>query len=278
LLRAQPEWLGFFLKYGKRSNRELEYMLTEEYPLCMALTIGILAGMGPDSTAPFVDMVVRECQRQYGAKVEMDFPPMFIYTCPTPVYLGKPLEHDKVEAAIRFGLQRLANTGVAFVAMPCNTAHLYHAQLQRSIAVPLLNMVMLAVDALPARAKRPAVLAIGPTFGSGLYQDLIRQRGLLPVESDGLGDSVEEVVLAVKSGKGLERPRELWSKLLARVKREGADCAILACTDLNRARFTGDDRDLSVVDATECLAQATIRHWLARRDGKAITASPSAMR
>jgi len=29
--------------------------------------IGILAGMGPRSTAPFVDMLVDECQRQYGA-------------------------------------------------------------------------------------------------------------------------------------------------------------------------------------------------------------------
>ncbi len=30
----------------------------------MAKLIGILAGMGPHSTAPFISMVVDECQRQ----------------------------------------------------------------------------------------------------------------------------------------------------------------------------------------------------------------------
>lgn len=32
--------------------------------------IGILAGMGPRSTAPFIDLVVNECQLQYGAKYD----------------------------------------------------------------------------------------------------------------------------------------------------------------------------------------------------------------
>ena len=29
--------------------------------------MGILAGMGPHSTAPFLELVIAECQRQYGA-------------------------------------------------------------------------------------------------------------------------------------------------------------------------------------------------------------------
>ena len=45
--------------------------------------IGILAGMGPRSTAPFVDMLVDACQRQYGARYDIDFPPMLIYALPT---------------------------------------------------------------------------------------------------------------------------------------------------------------------------------------------------
>jgi protein-disulfide isomerase len=37
-------------------------------------SIGILAGMGLHSTGPFIDMVVSECQRQYGARDDIDFP------------------------------------------------------------------------------------------------------------------------------------------------------------------------------------------------------------
>ena len=48
--------------------------------------IGILAGMGPRSTAPFVDLVVSECRNQYGARHDIDFPPMMILSWPTPFF------------------------------------------------------------------------------------------------------------------------------------------------------------------------------------------------
>ena len=74
-----------------------------------AKTIGILAGMGPRSTAPFVDLVVDECQRQYGAVDDEEFPPMMIYALPAPFYLDRALDHAALRAAITAGLRRLAN-------------------------------------------------------------------------------------------------------------------------------------------------------------------------
>ena len=53
--------------------------------------IGILAGMGPKSTGPFVDTVVAKCQTIYGAKHDIDFPHMMIYSCPTPFYMDHPI-------------------------------------------------------------------------------------------------------------------------------------------------------------------------------------------
>ena len=52
--------------------------------------IGILAGMGPKSTGPFIDTVVAECQTIYGAKHDMDFPYMMIYSSPNTVLYGSP--------------------------------------------------------------------------------------------------------------------------------------------------------------------------------------------
>src|ERR1700675_1355428 len=121
--------------------------------------IGILAGMGPRSTAPFVDMVIDECQRQYGARYDIDFPPMLIYSLPTPFYLDRPIDHAALEAAIVAGLRKLEDTGVAFVAMPCNSAHIYFEQLASSIHVPLLNMLDVALGALPAGSNTAALLA-----------------------------------------------------------------------------------------------------------------------
>src|SRR5215207_9036283 len=95
--------------------------------------IGILAGMGPRSTAPFVDLVVDECQRQYGARYDIDFPPMLIYSLPTPFYVDRPIDHVALEAAIGVGLRKLEQAGVTFVAMPGNSAHIYSEQLAAGI-------------------------------------------------------------------------------------------------------------------------------------------------
>jgi aspartate racemase len=125
--------------------------------------IGILAGMGPRSTAPFVEMVVDECQRQYGARHDIDFPPMLIYSLPTPFYVDRPIDHAAMEAAIAAGLRKLEDSGVAFIAMPCNSAHIYYEQLAASMRVPLLNMVDLALGRLPPALATVALLATRPT-------------------------------------------------------------------------------------------------------------------
>ena len=49
-------------------------------------TIGILAGMGARSTAPFLEAVVDESQLQLGARHEIDYPPMVIFSWPIPYY------------------------------------------------------------------------------------------------------------------------------------------------------------------------------------------------
>lgn len=85
--------------------------------------------MGPRSTAPFVDMVVTECQKQYGAHNVEDFPHMFIYTLPDPFFIDRPIDHERACSAVKAGLKRLEGAGVAFITMPCNTAPVYYEQL-----------------------------------------------------------------------------------------------------------------------------------------------------
>ena len=65
--------------------------------------IGILAGMGPKSTGPFVDTVVAGCQTIYGAKHDMDFPHMMIYSCPTPFYIDRPIDHEAMKKRLLTG-------------------------------------------------------------------------------------------------------------------------------------------------------------------------------
>jgi len=116
--------------------------------------IGILAGMGPRSTAPFIDLVIDECQFQYGAKYDEEFPEMMIYSLPTPFYIDRPINHELIKKTIIEGLQKIESIGVSFIAMPCNSAHIYFKELKESINVPLLNIVEETLKKLPKVSQK----------------------------------------------------------------------------------------------------------------------------
>jgi amino-acid racemase len=224
--------------------------------------IGILAGMGPRSTAPFVDMVVDECQRQYGARYDIDFPPMLIYALPTPFYLDRPIDHATLAATIGAGLRKLEEAGVALVAMPCNSAHIYFEQLAAGVHVPLLNMLDLALSALPAAANSVALLATRSTVEARLYQDAIDRAGKRVLVGEEWQARVDALILAIKSPADRVIAHALWRDLVADLRAAGADTLLLACTDLNAVSATLKT-PLALVDATRCLAEATVRSWRA---------------
>ncbi|HDR4568765.1 aspartate/glutamate racemase family protein [Bacillus paranthracis] len=216
--------------------------------------IGILAGMGPKSTGPFVDTVVAECQTIYGAKHDMDFPHMMIYSCPTPFYMDRPIDHEAMKKAIIEGAQKLESTGASFIAMPCNTAHLYFEELQRSLSVPILNIVDETLQAIPETAKRVALLATEATVQAGIYQDGIAKRNIEYIHHEKWQDMINQIITYIKSGK-VEEARELWNALVLQL-REEVDTAIIACTDLNVVAIE------DFVDSSQCLAKAVVRMYV----------------
>ncbi|XBO89414.1 amino acid racemase [Bacillus paranthracis] len=216
--------------------------------------IGILAGMGPKSTGPFVDTVVAECQTIYGAKHDMDFPHMMIYSCPTPFYMDRPIDHEAMKKAIIEGAQKLESTGASFIAMPCNTAHLYFEELQQSLSIPILNIVDETLKAIPETAKRVALLATEATVQAGIYQDGIAKRNIEYIHHEKWQDMINQIITYIKSGK-VEEARELWNALVLQL-REEVDTAIIACTDLNVVAIE------DFVDSSQCLAKAVVRMYV----------------
>ncbi len=224
-------------------------------------TIGILAGMGPRSTSPFVDMVVTECQRQYGAAHDEDFPPMMIYSLPTPFFIDKPIDHKLMCETICTGLQRLERADVAFIAVPCNTAHIYYAELTRCIRVPLLNMINEVINTAPRTARRVALLAARPTVAAGIYRERLREAGLSLIASESWQTRTDALIRAIKTSAEYDLLQTMWYNLIVELENAGVDTIILACTDLNVVS-TQVESNITMLDATRCLARAVVREWL----------------
>jgi aspartate racemase len=219
--------------------------------------------MGPRSTAPFIDLVVTECQIQYGARHDIDFPKMMICSQPAPFHEDRPVDHGALQAAIREGLHDLERTGADFLAIACNTAHIYYPELAAAVSVPLLDMVELTVAAIPEKARRVAAIAARPTAESGIYQRAIRERGFDVVEIDWQAD-VDGLLGATRTSTEPHRFALLWAGLTGRAVAAQVDAVVVACLDLSGVIGHADSR-VPVVDASRCLARGLVARWLAMR-------------
>lgn len=224
--------------------------------------IGILAGMGPKSTAPFIEKVVELCQRRHGAQYDMDFPPMMIYSCPTPFYLDRPLDHPAMQEAIVAGAGKLVSCGVDYLAIPCNLAHIYYEYIQKSVSIPILNIVDETIKMIPTEERKITVLATPSTIEAKIYQ-----QGLLKFDKEFVfepcwQDTITDILHLIKGGKDLEEAKFLWDKLLHDVN-DFASVGIVACTDLNVVADTISSRML-VIDSSTCLATAVVDNYYSK--------------
>lgn len=223
--------------------------------------IGVLAGMGPKSTGPFIDIVVEQCQKIYGAKYDIDFPHMMIYSCPTPFYIDREINHLEMENAIINGAKRLEQTGVEFIAMPCNTAHLYIDKIKNSISVPIINMVEETIITIPKSTKRATLLATDSTLQSGIYQDYLLKSKIDFKHNEIWQKTVSGIISNIKNGK-LQDARCSWNNLISELSGL-VDTVIIACTDLN-VISDYKVKGLHFVDSSTCLAKAVVNKFLSK--------------
>lgn len=233
--------------------------------------IGILAGMGPRSTAPFLDMVITQCQIQYGAQADEEFPAIMTYSLPTPFYLDRPLDHQRMAAIIKDGVKTLAATRVGLIAMPCGTAHAYWNIISAGVYVTFLNMIDETIAAIGGCSGQVALLATRAAIDCGVFQVRLVERGFEPVIDSSWQNTVDVLIRAVKANQDKTLVAESFSALLSDVSRK-ADTVVVACTDLSVLR--PKPSPTKRVDAAEALAAAVVREYLVQRDKKGAAYGP----
>lgn len=160
------------------------------------------------------------------------------------------------------GVRFLNNSGVAAIAVPCNSAHLWYEQMQAASTRPIIHIVDSVIDelrALPAHPVDIGVLATEATLRSGLYGQRLKGAGFRVVaHSEELVAESMASIRAVKRGD-LAEGRALARSAARRLVTAGAQALVVGCTDLSvvighRAQL----EHVPLVDANTALALACI--------------------
>lgn len=227
--------------------------------------VGVLGGMGPESTAIFYHAVIKQCQKQYGAQYDEDYPEIFIYNLPIPNIVEGLNKPDETLDMLIKGTKKIESIGVDFIVMPCNTAHYFYSSMAKSISVPFICIFHATVKKIKISGlKKVGFLATETTIKYKSFHNDFEKNGIeliIPDQAD--QDKLTQIILNILAGKKLDEDKEQMKRIIEKMKQNGAEAVVLACTDLP-ILLKQDDVDIPVFDTVEILAEATVQYAIGK--------------
>lgn len=219
-------------------------------------TIGVLGGMGPESTALFFQKVIQLTP----ALRDQEHIPVIIYS--------NPKIPDRTEAilnqgesplpALLKGIAVLEHAGADFICIPCNTAHYYYKQITEASSIPVLNLIDEVVKAAlneNVKIKRMGLLATIGAIKARLYQNAFQEYDIEVIipdewELNDLHSGIHRLKSNSKDSYSIQKFAETL------IKKE-VQALILGCTELSLIR---SDLSLNVpiLDSIEILAKRAV--------------------
>lgn len=224
-------------------------------------TVGVLGGMGPDATLDLMARVIAATP----AADDADHIHIIVDNNPkVPSRIKALIEGRGPTPAPELALmaRRLVAAGADFLAMPCNSAHYYYADIVKAVDVPVINLIDLVVErvlmALPGITSL-GLLASTAVHLSGLYRRPFEAHGVGVSRPEASGqESVMALIKGVKSHEISRRHIERYNAEAAKLRGRKAQCLVIACTELSVVAERLDT-DLPVFDASQLLAEEIVR-------------------
>lgn len=145
--------------------------------------------------------------------------------------------------------KKLEVAGVDVLAIPCNTAHSFYAEISRGTDLPVINMIEeTARYAKNKGAKRVGILGTTGTVATGIYQDACMAFGMEAIVPT---EEIQALVMSliyedIKAGKPADFDK--WQKIRRAMDEDGCDEIILGCTELSIVR-----KELGLTDCLDSL-------------------------
>ena len=222
--------------------------------------IGILGGMGPEATIDLFYKIIKSTP----AEKDQDHLRIIIDNNPkipdrTAAILGKgkdPLP------ALQETARNLEKAGADLIIIPCNTAHYFLSSIQKSVRIPVLNMIEEAAKETQQRIF--PIQKVGLLASIGIYKTKIYHQQfekfnievIYPEEKD--KGEVMKAIYAVKAGNLSEGIKKSILKIAQKLIDKGAEVIITGCTEIPLILKEGDVA-VTLIDPTQVLAKAAVQ-------------------
>jgi aspartate racemase len=223
-------------------------------------TIGIIGGLGPESTKMYYDQLIDS----YRAKADGQSPEIIIYSISMEAL--KPFQENNdlnaMAGLLSEKVDALARAGADFVIMAANTPHMVFDQVSENSKVPMISIVDETAKYCKhlTENQKIGLLGTGYTMKSNFYPDCFKQYGLtiyVPREKD--QDFIHEKIYSeLALGIVHEETKKRFFKITdAMVAEFSIDCMVLGCTELPLV-FDREFSGLQIVNTVTVHVQSII--------------------
>lgn len=197
--------------------------------------LGLVGGMGPESTIPYYHDIVYGVQKAVGTQF---FPNLTIES----INVFKLLElcqegkYDDVVDYLMSAIEALVNAGAEFAALSANTPHIVFDRLQKLSPIPLLSIVEATKnEAVRCNYGKIGLLGTIFTMSGDFFKKPFLEAGIKVItptatEMDYVNTKIsQELELGIIKGETLEQ----FKAIITRMKNEeGIEAIVLGCTEL----------------------------------------------
>ena len=197
--------------------------------------LGLIGGMGPESTIPYYHDIVYGVQEAIG---EQAFPELTIESVNVfkVLELCKEQKYDELTKYLMRAIDNLAKSGADFAALSANTPHIVFDRLKEQSPIPLISIV----EATCEEAKRRGLKKIGLlgtifTMTGEFFRFPFVQNGIeviVPTESE-MGLINEKISTELELGIVKDETLIAFQQIITRMRDEdGIEAIVLGCTEL----------------------------------------------
>ncbi len=209
--------------------------------------IGILGGIGPESSALFYEQLIQLVQSN-NIKSNLEYPHIILESIPAPELLLKNPDLSMYKEA----LVNLEKAGADFIVIICNTAYVFIDQFENLVNIPILDLNKETKKILNKTNLKKITI-----FGSKKTIDKLFHFNNIKIEpiSEDESEIIDKMILDYNSGKN---KKELEQQLINLIKKYPQKKVLIACTELSTIL---KNAGLKYLDTFDILLDATFQKW-----------------
>jgi aspartate racemase len=228
-------------------------------------TVGIIGGIGPESTIEYYRSIVDSYRRQ---RPDGSSPSMILNSVDVQKLLAM-MNRDDLPAVIDYlvpEIKRLAAAGADFGLIAANTPHIVFDEVQERSPIPLLSIVEATCAAAKSRGiKKAGLLGTRFTMQARFYPNVFSREGMALVMPDA-GEQAyihDKYVNELLKDMFLPSTRDRLMEIIQRMKeREQIEAVVLAGTELPLILHQDNVADIPLLDTTKIHVEAAVARLL----------------